>query len=196
MSTLIYTSPDGNNVATMSPPNPKAVPAGVEYEVVSSELTLPGDNIFYMAWRWEGKGKPVLEDLEVSKEIAIAQMRQQTLQDTNEIATDLFFDETVVRTAEDVKATCLDTEAAVKACTDTYSVKLLLCAFMDWDEPGQPRVEVLKDKGVKAAAKLRAKIADIRREIHWRIVKAQRKQELLTGRPSTMPASEKSLAKK
>ena len=99
MSTLIYTNPDGNNVATMSPPNPKAVPAGVEYEVVSNELTLPGDNIFYMAWRWEGKGKPVLEDLEVSKEIAIAQMRQQTLEDSKEIATDLFFDDEVVRTA-------------------------------------------------------------------------------------------------
>ena len=172
MSTLIYTNPDGNNVATMTPANPKAVPAGVEYEVVSNELTLPGDNIFFMAWRWEGKGKPVLEDLEVSKEIAIAQMRQQTNQDAKAIAEAVFYDDTVVRTAADVKTTCLDTEAAVKACTDTYSVKLLLSAFMGWDEPGQPRVEVLKDKGVKAAAKLRAKLEEIRAKIQWRVAPA------------------------
>jgi len=190
MSTLIYNNPNGSNVAVMHPANPKAVPAGVEYTIISNELTLPSDNIFFSAWRWEGKGKPVLEDLEVSKEIAIAQLRQQTIEDSKEIAADLFFDDDVVQTAAGVKAICLDTEAQVKACTDTYSVKLLLSAFMGWDEPAQPRVEVLKDKGVKAAAKLRAKIADIRREIHWRIVKAQKKQELLTGRPSTMPAPE------
>ena len=71
-----------------------------------------------------------------------------------------------------MKATCLDAETAVKACTDTYSVKLLLCAFMGWDEPGQPRVEVLKDKGVKAAAKLRAKLEEIRAKIQWRIAPA------------------------
>ena len=172
MSTLIYTNPDGNNVATMNPPNPKAVPAGVEYGIVSTELTLPGDRIFFNAWRWEGKRKPVLEDLEASKEIAIARIRQQTLEDSKRIAADLFFDDAVVRTAAEVKTTCLDTEAAIKACTDTYSVKLLLSAFMGWDEPGQPRVEVLKDKGVKAAAKLRAKLEEIRAKIQWRIAPA------------------------
>jgi len=172
MSTLIYNNPNGNNVAVMNPANPRAVPAGVEYSIISNELTLPSDTIFFNAWRWEGKGKPVLEDLEASKEIAIAQIRQQTLTDSSKIAAALFFDDEVARTSEDVKATCLDTEAAVKACTDTYSVKLLLSAFMGWEEPTQPRVEDLKDKGVKAATKLKAKLAEIRANIQWSIAPA------------------------
>ena len=125
--------------------------------------------IFRAAWTWAGKGKPVVEDLEKSREIAIAGMRQQTVDDTKAFAEASFFNDDTTTSADDVKAVYFSAEEQVKACTDVYAIKLLYCTFMGWDEPELPRGKKLKAKAEEAAEKLRAAIDELKASIQYRM---------------------------
>ena len=192
---IIYKTPEGG-VAVVTPASgqqsanlvSKVVPYEAEYQIVSRDFVFPVDQIFRDAWTWEGKNKPVLENLESSKAIAIAVMRDQTIADTKAAAEASFFGDPVNLDEAALKTLYVSTEGEVAACTDVYALKCLLCAFMDWDDPELPRDEQLKAKAEEAAAKLRQKIEDLKRQIRFRIAIAKKKKEILDGRPSTLPA--------
>ena len=167
MSLFIWTVPETGYLASSQ--SERGIPAGVEYHQVTRELALPTDQLFRAAWACEGPGKPVLEDLEGSKAITIAAMRDQTLADTKAIAEAEFFGDTVAVTAADVKTLYTSTEELVSGCTDVYSIKEIYCAFMGWDAPPTPRDEILAKKAQDAAKKLQAKLKKIRAQVAFRI---------------------------
>ena len=182
MSKIIFSRPEDGGVSVVNPANgiatdelaAKTVPDSVEYQIIDNELLMPADYLFRNAWTWEGKNKPVLENLESSKAIAIDAMRDQTIIDAKAAAEKAFFGDTGSLDEAGIKALYTSTEAEVLACTDVYSVKCLFCAFMGWDEPELPLNEKLKAKAKAAAAKLQKKIQEIK--------------EKIAKRPSTMPA--------
>ena len=182
MSKIIFTRPEDGGVSVVMPNGgtatealaAKTVPSGVEYQIINNEMVLPTDRLFRNAWTWEGKNKPVLENLESSKAIAIAAMRDQTIADTKAAAEAAFFGDATNLDEANVKALYTSTEAEVVACEDVYGLKCLYCAFMGWDEPELPRDAQLKAKAEAAAKKLRAKLQEIK--------------EKVSKRPSTMPA--------
>ena len=137
-------------------------------------MVLPTDSIFRNAWTWEGKNKPVIENLESSKAIAIAAMRDQTTADVKAAAEAKFFSDDVPFDEAAIKDLYERTEAEVIASDDVYGIKCILCAFMGWDEPPLPRREELKAEAENLIGKLRAKLEKIREEI--------------AQRPSTLPA--------
>lgn len=183
MTKIIFTRPEDGGVVIVVPASgtatdalaTKTVPSGVEYQIVQDDgIVFPTDRLFRDAWTWEGKDKPIFENLESSKAIAIAVMRDQTIADTKAVAEASFFGDAVNLDEASVKALYTSTEAEVVACTDVYSLKCLFCAFMGWDEPELPRDAQLKAKAEAAAKKLQAKLQKIK--------------EKVSKRPSTMPA--------
>ena len=153
----------------------KDVPDDCEHQIYAdSEVFLPTDGIFRDAWTWAGKGHVVIEDLEASKQIAIATMREQTLADAKAAAEEAFFNDTPSVSEADVKSMYVSAESDINACTDTYAVKCLLCAFMGWEEPELPRDQKLKAKAEKAAAKLRIKLERLKTEVLFRVALAKK----------------------
>ena len=185
---IIYKTPEGG-VAVVTPASgqqsanlvSKVVPYEAEYQIVSRDFVFPVDQIFRDAWTWEGKNKPILENLESSKAIAISVIRNQTIADTKAAAEALFFGDPVNLDETALKALYVSTEGEVAACTDVYALKCLLCAFMGWADPELPRDKQLKAKAKAALAKLQAKIQKIK--------------DAVANRPSTMPAPNAEAAK-
>ena len=186
MSRIIFTRPEDGGVSVVVPTSgiattslaAKTVPPRVEYEIVDHDFVFPVDRIFRDAWAWEGKGKPILENLESSKAIAISQMRNQVIADAKAAAEEAFFSDTPSVSEADVKAMYVSAESDINACTDAYAVKCLLCAFMEWEEPELPRDEQLKAKAEKAAAVLRLKLERIKNEVLFRAALAKKKYRL------------------
>ena len=173
MTKVVYNNPD-KTVSVVIPTDSccntnwliaKSVPAGCQHECFDNDLRLPVDRIFRNAWRWEGEGKPVLEDLAISQEVAIKGCRTFTLEEIKRVTEANFFEQTVERSADDVKTACSTVEADIKACTDVYAVKLLYCAFLGMDEPELPRDEKLKKAAEAAKAKIKAKLEAIREAV-------------------------------
>ena len=186
MTKIIFTRPEDGGVSVVFPTSglsinnlvARTVPPGVEHEIVERDWVFPVDRIFRNAWTWEGKGKPILENLESSKAIAIDAMRDQTIADAKAAAEEAFFSDAPSVSEADVKAMYVSAESDINACTDPYAVKCLLCAFMEWDEPELPRDEQLKAKAKKAGAVLRLKLERIKSEVRFRVALAKKKYRL------------------
>ena len=160
MSRIIYSKPDGG-VSVVLPTSgvatealaAKTVPAGAEYQIVSRDLVFPVDRIFRDAWTWEGENKPILENLEKSKLIAIEAIKDATRLTAKKAADAAFFDEPAALSEEEIKGACSDCMADINAAEDPYEVKLLMCAFCGEPEPELPRDEQLRIKAEEAKAK-------------------------------------------
>ena len=173
MSRIIYSNSNGG-VSVVVPTSSavdlnrlaaRVVPPGSEHQVVSRDFVFPVDKLLRDAWTWEGKGKPVVEDLEKSKVIASEAVKEATLQMARE-ATEAalkaeMFGEPAVLTQEVVKAACSDCMTDINAAEDPYEVKLLMCAFCGLPEPELPRDEQLRIKAEEAKAKLKARLQEI-----------------------------------
>ena len=172
MSRIIYSKPDGG-VAIVLPTSgtatdalaAKTVPDGAEYQIVSRDFVFPVDSISRNAWRWEGKGKPVVEELAASQALAIKTCRAFTLQEIKRITEANFFEQTVERSANDVKSACASVETEIKACKNVYAVKLLYCAYLGMDEPELPRDEKLKKAAQAAKVKIKAKLEAVKKAV-------------------------------
>ena len=168
MSRIIYSKPDGG-VSVVLPTSgvatealaAKTVPAGAEYQIVSRDLVFPVDRIFRDAWTWEGENKPILENLEKSKLIAIEAIKDATRLTAKKAADAAFFDEPAALSEEEIKGACSDCMADINAAEDPYEVKLLMCAFCGQPEPELPRDEQLKIKAEKAKARIKARLQKI-----------------------------------
>ena len=173
MSRIIYSKPDGgvsvviptSSAANLNHLAKKVVPDGAEYQVVSREFVFPVDKLFRNAWTWEGKGKPIIEDLEKAKAIANEAVKVATLQmarETTESAlkAEMFGEPTALK-QDVVKAACSDCVNSINAAEDTYEVKLLMCAFCGQPEPELPRDEQLRIKAEEAKAKIKARLQEI-----------------------------------
>lgn len=197
MTKIIYNNPD-KTVSVVTPAKEscdmnslkaKCVPAGCENECIEHDFVFPVDRIFRSAWRWEGKGKPVLEDLALSQEVAIKGCRAFTLEEIKRVTEANFFEQTVERSADDVKTACSTVEADIKACTDVYAVKLLYCAFLGMDEPELPRDEKLKKAAEAAKAKIKAKLEAIKEAVKdWYDEKVPTVGPMPTPEPEVAPA--------
>lgn len=162
MPSIIYQKPEGG-VAIVIPAGDATptAPEGVVSQVISSDLLLPIDRYFRDAWTWEGPGKPVLENLDKAKEIALQVVKTETIRQAREAADHALFDDPLVRTADEVKASCSNCMDEIKTAEDPYEVKLLMCAFCGQPEPGMPRDEQLRVKAEEAKAKLKGKLIEI-----------------------------------
>ena len=173
MSRIIYSKPDGgvsvvvptSSTANLNHLARKVVPDGVEYQVVSREFVFPVDKLFRDAWTWEGKGKPIIEDLEKAKVIADAAVKETTLVTARKTAEAALkaemFGEPTVLTQDAVKAACTDCLSDINAAEDPYEVKLLMCAYCGQPEPELPRDEQLRIKAEEAKAKVKARLQEI-----------------------------------
>ena len=204
MSRIIYSNPDGgvsvvipsSSTADLNHLAAKVVPDGTEYQIVSHDLVFPTDRHFRDAWMWEGQGKPILEDLEKSKAIAINQVKAETRSALRIVADAALFDDPTVRTADQLKAACVDVREQINAAATPYEVKVLMCAYCGDPEPALPRDQQLQAEAERVRKNLKAKLEELKEA---KIAEIQGKTEeikdWLAGEPEPMPAPEAKKAK-
>ena len=170
MSKIIYSRPEDGGVSVVHACGGKctdglaarAVPPGVEYQIVDREIFFPADSLFRNAWTWEGHNKPILEDLAQSKTIAVEAVKQRTRDAVKQAADDKFFDDTAVFNEDEIKQACKDCIAEIEAADDPYAAKLLMCAFCGLPEPELPVDDRLRPAAEAVKAKLQPKLEKIK----------------------------------
>lgn len=169
MSEIIFSRPEDSGVSVVYASGgnctdslaAKTVPPGVEYQIIDSKIYYPVDTLFRNAWTWEGHNKPIREDLDQSKKIAIEAVKQTTRDAVKKAADDKFFDEAAVFDEDAIKQACKDCMAEIEATDDPYAAKLLMCAFCGLPEPELPLDDRLKSAAEEAAKKIKNKLTEI-----------------------------------
>lgn len=172
MTKIIYQNSDGG-VSVVVPSDgtateelaAKTVPADVEYQIIDNEMVLPTDRLFRNAWTWGGINNPIIEDLEKSKVIADAAVKEATLAMARKAAEEALkaemFGEPAVLTQDEVKTACADCLNDINAAEDTYEVKLLMCAYCGLPEPELPRDEQLRIKAEETKVRIEPRLQEI-----------------------------------
>ena len=145
MSKIIFTRPEDGGVSVVAPADtadlsaliPKAVPNGVEFEIVDSESTFPADRLFREAWTWAGIGNPVLEDLDKSKAIACEQVKNATRAEIKVVMEAELLGDPVTKTAEQLRTACSGVIEQINSASTPYEAKVLMCSYCELPAPQQ-----------------------------------------------------------